>query len=355
MAFIPGAESGFDARTYGYNATHPDPNFQVSSGTVSFGKLSASDLTGWYQLNLDGPGNYTLLVSTDPVNNYSATNNWNSTYTGIAVQITDRAGNPLPGLSPLVANANYDGGINFSYAGNYSHGGFYIKIINLEYAATDYIVGLSATPAVGQSVYGNAGDNTFFSGPGNHTIHGGTGLNSLILSGKIDNYSINGTSNNFVIKDVTGVDGTETASHIQRLIFTDSAIAFDIDGAAGQTYRLYQAAFGRTPDLKGLGYWINAMDHGATLSDVAGGFFQSVEFQNQYGSNPSTATLITNFYQNVLHRAPDQAGFNYWSNQLNHGLISPAGALASFCESAENQAQVIGQIQNGIDYQVWLS
>ncbi|MFZ6720083.1 DUF4214 domain-containing protein [Undibacterium sp. Ji49W] len=53
------------------------------------------------------------------------------------------------------------------------------------------------------------------------------------------------------------------------------------------------------------------MDKGFNLRTVAAGFFQSPEFQKLYGSNPSTTTLITNFYQNVLHRAPDQAGFDY--------------------------------------------
>jgi hypothetical protein len=35
------------------------------------------------------------------------------------------------------------------------------------------------------------------------------------------------------------------------------AVALDVDGAAGQAYRLYQAAFDRAPDKNGLGYWIN--------------------------------------------------------------------------------------------------
>ena len=96
------------------------------------------------------------------------------------------------------------------------------------------------------------------------------------------------------------------------------------------------------------------MDKGSSLTTVAAGFFQSAEFQKLYGANPSTTTLITNFYQNVLHRAPDQAGFDYWNNQLSKGQITAAGALASFCESTENQAQVIGTIQNGIEFKLWL-
>ena len=66
-------------------------------------------------------------------------------------------------------------------------------------------------------------------------------------------------------------------------------------------------------------------------------------------------TLLTNFYHNVLHRAPDQAGFDYWLSQLNNHDITPAGALASFSTSIENQALVIGSIQNGIEYIPWLA
>ncbi len=143
-------------------------------------------------------------------------------------------------------------------------------------------------------------------------------------------------------------------TNVERLQFSDTYIALDIAGTAGQAYRLYQAAFDRKPDLAGLGYWIKDMDKGTSLTTVAAGFFQSSEFQKLYGSNPNTTTLITNFYQNVLHRAPDQAGFDYWAGELNTGKITPAGALASFCESTENQALVIGSIQNGIEYTPWL-
>jgi len=105
--------------------------------------------------------------------------------------------------------------------------------------------------------------------------------------------------------------------------------------------------------LKGLGYWIADMDKGSSLTTVAAGFMLSPEFQKLYGSSPSNTTLITNFYQNVLHRTPDKAGFDYWLDQLNTKKITAAGALASFCESAENQAMVIGSIQNGIEYLLW--
>ncbi|WP_422636534.1 DUF4214 domain-containing protein [Undibacterium umbellatum] len=67
------------------------------------------------------------------------------------------------------------------------------------------------------------------------------------------------------------------------------------------------------------------------------------------GSNEVT-TLITRFYANVLHRTPDQAGYDYWLGQLNAKVSTPASALASFSESQENKAQTADAIKNGIAY-----
>lgn len=191
---------------------------------------------------------------------------------------------------------------------------------------------------------------------GNDTISGGTGTDTAIYSGKRAEYTLSGNLTNLTVKDnaTSTRDGTDTLNQVERLEFSDGAVAFDINGVAGQAYRIYQAAFGRKPDLAGLGYWINDLDKGSDLAKVAAGFFSSAEFQTLYGNNPSTSVLINNFYQNVLHRAPDQAGFDYWFDQLSTGKVTAAAALASFTESPENIAQVLGAIQNGIDYTVYI-
>jgi len=85
----------------------------------------------------------------------------------------------------------------------------------------------------------------------------------------------------FIATDITGHDGTIQLHEVERILFPDSAIALDIDGAAGEAYRIYKAAFDRAPDLEGLGYWINATDKGAGVTGVAGGFIGSVEFQSR--------------------------------------------------------------------------
>jgi hypothetical protein len=84
---------------------------------------------------------------------------------------------------------------------------------------------------------------------------------------------------------------------------------------------------------------------------VAAEFVASPEFATRYGANTTDAQFVDALYQNVLHRAPDAEGYDFWINGLK---TSPRGnILVDFSESPENQAQVIGSIQNGIDYLHW--
>ncbi|MFG0465324.1 DUF4214 domain-containing protein [Pseudomonas putida] len=137
---------------------------------------------------------------------------------------------------------------------------------------------------------------------------------------------------------------------VERIQFTDKTIALDIEGNAGQTYRLYKAAFDRKPDAAGLGYWLNQMDQGASLKTVAEGFVASNEFTTLNGTNPTSTQLTTNLYQHVLGRAPDQTGLAYWVAQLDNRQMSTSEVLMGFAESTENKIAVSGQIQGGIEY-----
>jgi hypothetical protein len=95
---------------------------------------------------------------------------------------------------------------------------------------------------------------------------------------------------------------------------------------------------------------MSALDHGVALLDVANGFIQSKEFKDLYGDNPTNADIVNKFYANVLHRAPDQAGADYWTKLLDQHVLTKADVLMSFSESPENQAALVGVTQNGIDY-----
>jgi hypothetical protein len=143
---------------------------------------------------------------------------------------------------------------------------------------------------------------------------------------------------------------------VERLIFTDGALAFDIDGLAGQAYRIYKAAFDRIPDEAGLGFWINALDNGADMTnDVAYGFTHSDEFISLYGANSTDEQYVDLLYANVLDREADQDGYDFWIGHMDAGRLTREDVLIHFSESEENQANVIDLIANGIQYDEWIA
>ena len=180
-------------------------------------------------------------------------------------------------------------------------------------------------------------------------IDGGAGTDTLVYISNSTTVVISKSGGNTVVTN-TATGEVDTLVNVERLKFADTAIAFDTSGVGGQAYRVYKAAFNRTPDVGGLGFWISGMDGGVSLNSVAQGFVNSAEFKSVYGASPTNAQIVTRFYDNVLGRAADSGGYNYWLGILDSGQSSVAQVLASFSESSENQAAVIGVIGNGVLY-----
>lgn len=143
-------------------------------------------------------------------------------------------------------------------------------------------------------------------------------------------------------------DDKVVLSDIERLDFSNGTLAIDIDGHAGQVYRLYQAAFDRTPDRVGLGHNINLLDSDLTLAQMAAGFIEGAEFQLLYGSSSSDTEFVTALYNNVLDRSPDAGGLAGWQQRLQAGLWDRPEVLIGFSESAENIEKVSPAIEDGI-------
>ena len=197
---------------------------------------------------------------------------------------------------------------------------------------------------------GGAGKDVFSLLGGSHRVDGGTGLDIVKLAGLRADATVKAgaTASTFTVTDKSGA--INQLVNVERIVFADATLALDINGNAGQAYRLYQAAFNRTPDSGGLGYWIGAMDKGSSLDSVADNFIHSIEFKGIYGANPSNQQLVTRFYENILHRAPEAAGLAYWSDLLDRRAATVAEVLADISESGENQAALIGVIGNGFSF-----
>jgi len=247
------------------------------------------------------------------------------------------------GTSALLENAaNFSGDDIFKI----TMPGRLIDLMRIEAGAGNDIVTLAGGGG-NLHVNAGAGNDTITLLSDAHRVDGGAGTDTVVLAGLRSDY-IKGSSGG--LTTYTHRNGAvESLTGIERVEFSDAGTAYDITGNAGQAYRIYKAAFDRAPDAYGLGFWIDTLDRGQTLAQVAAGFLSSDEYVGRYGAGISDKAFINNLYHNVLHRDADDDGASYWAGRLSGGS-SRGQVLAEFSESAENQAQVIGAIQNGIDY-----
>lgn len=189
---------------------------------------------------------------------------------------------------------------------------------------------------------------------GNNAIDGQDGIDTVVYAGARANYTVAKETWGFGVTDKVGTGGHDAVINVERLQFSDGAVALDISGSAGEAFRLYQAALDRPAESAGLGFWIYQLDHGLTLDDMVQDIIKNQpEFTQKYGTNPTDAQFVNLLYANVLHRTPDAAGYDFWVKALASHDTTQVGIVKFFSESPENQAQVIGSIQDGIAYTPW--
>jgi S-layer protein len=97
--------------------------------------------------------------------------------------------------------------------------------------------------------------------------------------------------------------------------------------------------FDRAPDVAGLNYWVGRFDSGMTYAQIAQSFSVQTEATNMYPylNNPYVATVstfLTSVYKNLFNRAPDSAGLNYWTNEINSGRSNVGNAIMNIISGA---------------------
>lgn len=102
-----------------------------------------------------------------------------------------------------------------------------------------------------------------------------------------------------------------------------------------QIIRIYQAAFGRKPDVTGIDGWTDQLRADASaLSKIAAGFVNSTEWKNRYGDNTVNDAVLQALYVNVLGRTGSAQEISAWKATGQ----SMTQILIGFSNSAEFQA-----------------
>lgn len=187
------------------------------------------------------------------------------------------------------------------------------------------------------SISAGAGNDTIVAGQGQDLIDGGSGYDVIrIVDASSSDYDFNSLSSVVV---ATSKDGSASIVSTNAEIFsfgtdgTDNMFIVNNQDDAN-ALRLYTGLLGRSPDVEGAKFWLDSLDQGQTVTGVADGFLASTEFQNALttfqettGESGNTA-YVDLLYQNILGRAADQSGKDFWVSALDNGATQADVAIA---------------------------
>ena len=119
----------------------------------------------------------------------------------------------------------------------------------------------------------------------------------------------------------------------------------DNSDIAQQIAELYIATFNRAPDEAGLEYWVGRYKDGMSIEQIAESFFDQPETIELYGDE-DLDVFIDSVYENVLDRAPDKAGADYWKAELSSGKISKDKFIIAILNGAKEHEEDREHLEN---------
>ena len=198
---------------------------------------------------------------------------------------------------------------------------------------------------------GNSADNTISPGTGNDMVDGGGGFNTVRMSAARSAYSFarDSTTGHVLMQAVDGASGADELQNIQRVAFSDCAVALDMDAKGSTVAKILGAVFGKEAITNRVfaGIGMGFMDQGYTperLMDLALNF--------KLGANFSAASEVNLFFGTLVSRAPSSAELKFYTDLVSSGQFtfnSLAWMAANTSLNTDNIG-LTGLMQTGLDY-----
>lgn len=186
----------------------------------------------------------------------------------------------------------------------------------------DVIVGNS----LNNNLSGNSGDDLFIDMGGNNFIHGGPGIDTLVLPMLSNRHSLSSTAGEQWVleygsnrQELLSVEVVEFGvTGYQTSIPLTSLLNGEVQQALGLLADLYLAFFGRAPDLHGLEFWQEQLlEHKLSFQDIAWHFASSEEARQLFPVDVDNRQFVGIVYENVFGRAPEETGWEFWTDVLD--------------------------------------
>jgi hypothetical protein len=204
-----------------------------------------------------------------------------------------------------------------------------------------------------ENVRGTAFDDFIFTNALDNQIHAGSGRDTVIWEQAHDQYRISATSTGWVVQDSQGQDGVDHLQGVERLVFSDRAIALDLDGHAGTVAKTLGAVFGSASvsklDLVGIGlYYMDEFGYSAqNLMQLA--------IQARLSSQASHGQVVDLLFTQVMNQTPSAEVRQRFVDLLNSGqqTVASLGVMASETSNNRVNIDLMGLAKTGLAYQAF--
>ncbi|ARU54370.1 hypothetical protein OLMES_0264 [Oleiphilus messinensis] len=131
---------------------------------------------------------------------------------------------------------------------------------------------------------------------------------------------------------------------ITAIFFTAWSVQASAQCAVGSEFSMaeetvleaYIGYYGRPADPDGLAFWSQILENqGGRLDSIIDAFGRSSEFDERFG-NLDNGVLVTNLYEQLFARTPDDAGLAFWVGELDTGASSLQSVTLNILGGAQN-------------------
>lgn len=213
------------------------------------------------------------------------------------------------------------------------------------------IFNLSTTTRPGSRVFGNEGNDDVIAKKDSIVrFYAGPGIDSVSYPDLSSNNKITVTSLSVKTILPTGRTITDYLENVERIKFTDKAIAYDLDAtqSAGQTVAILNAAFGKSSLSNKLfvGIGLSLFDNKKSMSDVA----TLAVGTGSVGAN--NTEFVKTIWQNVVGSPIDDANLKTYVGMLENGTFTQPSllTLAATTELNIKAVNLVGLQQTGIEF-----
>ncbi|MFA6498198.1 MAG: M12 family metallo-peptidase [Desulfurivibrionaceae bacterium] len=167
------------------------------------------------------------------------------------------------------------------------------------------------------TLIGGDGNDILTGGPGNDILDGGAGIDRAIYSKTHTLYSLSLNGSSRTVHALSGDEGQDQLTNIERLTFADTSIAFDLDGHAGQAAKILGAVFGSSSvtNKDYVGVILNFLDAGTSYADLC----QAAINVMSAGQPQAVVSLLWN---NLIGASPSAEQARPLIDLLNGGMTS---------------------------------